>query len=202
MKQTDIRPEQFKTVLTVPAYFTHQQKLMTERAGTEAGLNLRRLIAEPTAAALQFNQQTKKLGKNELIMVVDLGAGTFDVSLLEKSDDLYQVLAAAGNNFYGGDDYTQAVRKAARKNGVELTFVEAEKVKHALGDPTVDKATLPVSDADVRLDFDQLDQRLEQPINRVLTDAQIRPEQVTRVLLVGGQTKQKSVQNAIQKIMH
>ena len=94
-------------------------------------------------------------------MVVDLGAGTFDVSLLEKSDDLYQVLAAAGNNFYGGDDYTQAVRKAARKNGVELTFVEAEKVKHALGDPAVDKATLPVSDADVRLDFDQLDQRLE-----------------------------------------
>ena len=62
---------------------------MTERAGTDAGLNLRRLIAEPTAAALQFNQQTKKLDKHELIMVVDLGAGTFDVSLLEKNDDLY-----------------------------------------------------------------------------------------------------------------
>lgn len=63
------------------------------------------------------------------------------------------------------------MRKAARKKGVELSFVEAEKIKHALGDSAVDKATLPVSDADVRSDFDQLDQRLEQPINRVLTDA-------------------------------
>ncbi|CAL5998405.1 Chaperone_protein DnaK [Hexamita inflata] len=199
--QTSIN--QNKVVLTVPAYFSHQQKLQTEKAGQIAGLDISRLLAEPTAAALQYDIQSKNKQQNELVMVVDLGAGTFDVSVLEKSGEIYTVLAAAGNNFYGGDDYTTAVKKALADINIEATFKEAEDLKHLLSQAeTVEFKNQQISHQHIAQQFNALDERLTKPILQTLSDANLKPEQINKILLVGGQTKQPSVQNKIQLLMN
>ncbi|CAL5996615.1 Chaperone_protein DnaK [Hexamita inflata] len=195
-KQTNIN--QNKVVLTVPAYFSHQQKLQTEKAGSIAGLDISRLLAEPTAAALQYDIQSKNKQQNELVMVVDLGAGTFDVSVLEKSGEIYTVLAAAGNNFYGGDDYTTAVKKALADINIEATFKEAEDLKHLLSQAeTVDFKGQHISHKHISQQFQALDERLTKPILQTLSDANLKPEQINKILLVGGQTKQMTLENVV-----
>lgn len=191
-------------VLTVPAYFTHNQKLQTEQAGALAGLQVMRLLAEPTAAALQYNQQLppSMVGLDENIMVVDLGAGTLDVSILEKHGDVYQVVAASGNNYYGGDDYTSAVRRyLAEKLGRPVGFAEAERVKHRLSEGSYTLYDgVQLSQRDIQDIYAPLDAKLRKPILQALSDSGLTAAQISKVLLVGGQTRQPGIQSKIQEI--
>ena len=216
-----------KAVITVPAYFTDAQRQATKDAGKIAGHDVLRIINEPTAAALAYGVDKDKDGK---IMVFDLGGGTFDVSLLEISDGVFEVLATAGNNHLGGDDFDQRIidwmaDSFKAEHGIDVRGDKmvlqrlkeaAEKAKIELSGMTSTNINLPFLTATAsgpvhfettltRAKFNELTADLVdatmQPTRQVLSDAGLKPSDVDKVLLVGGSTRIPAVQEAVKKFM-
>ena len=216
-----------EAVITVPAYFTDAQRQATKDAGKIAGLDVKRIINEPTAAALAYGMD-KEI--NQKVMVFDLGGGTFDVSLLDISDGVFEVLATAGNNRLGGDDFDQRIidwilKKFKLENGVDLGNDKmvmqrlkeaAEKAKIELSGMTSSNINLPFITATAsgplhfeatltRAEFDKITADLVDatmgPTRQVLSDSGLKPNQVDKVLLVGGSTRIPAVQDAVKNFI-
>ena len=215
-----------QAVITVPAYFTDAQRQATKDAGKIAGLEVLRIINEPTAAALAYGVDKE----DQKIMVFDLGGGTFDVSLLEISDGVFEVLATAGNNKLGGDDFDQRVidwmaDKFMKENGVDLRRDKmvlqrlkdaAEKAKIELSGMASTNINLPFITATAagplhfeatltRAEFDRITADLVEatmgPTKQALHDSGLSASQVDKVLLVGGSTRIPAVQDAVKKFI-
>jgi molecular chaperone DnaK len=215
-------------VITVPAYFTDSQRQATKDAGKIAGLNVKRIINEPTAAALAYGLD-KEHGQHK-IMVFDLGGGTFDVSILELGDGVFEVLATRGNNHLGGDDFDERLidyiaDQFKRENGVDLKVDRmalqrlkeaAEKAKKELSTTKSSNINLPFITATsagplhlnmdiTRAKFDELTADLVaktiEPVKQALQDAGITASDVEKVLLVGGSTRVPAVQDAVKKLI-
>ena len=214
-------------VITVPAYFTDAQRQATKDAGKIAGLNVQRIINEPTAAALAYGMDKEN---NQKILVFDLGGGTFDVSLLEISDGVFEVLATAGNNRLGGDDFDQRIinwmaDKFQRENGVDLRNDKmvlqrlkdaAEKAKIELSGMSQSDINLPFITATAagplhfeatltRAEFDRITADLVEstmgPTKQVIRDAGVPVEQIDKILMVGGSSRIPAVQEAVKKYL-
>ncbi len=215
-----------EAVITVPAYFTDAQRQATKDAGKIAGLDVKRIINEPTAAALAYGVDKEN---DQKIMVYDLGGGTFDVSIIEMGDGVQEVLATAGNNRLGGDDFDQRlmdyfVSEFKRENGIDLSGDKmamqrlkeaAEKAKIELSGMTQANVNLPFITADAtgpkhfdmnitRAKFNELTADLVEktmgPVNQALSDAGLTPSDLDKVLLVGGSTRIPAVQEAVKRI--
>ena len=215
-----------EAVITVPAYFTDSQRQATKDAGKIAGLEVKRIINEPTAAALAYGQDKES---DQKIMVYDLGGGTFDVSVLEIGDGVIEVLATAGNNRLGGDDFDQCVMKYLaeefkKTEGIDLTGDKvamqrlkeaAEKAKIELSGVTSSNINLPYITADAtgpkhldvtltRAKFDQLTAHLVEatmgPVRQAMSDAGLSGSDISKVLLVGGSSRIPAVQEAVKRI--
>ncbi len=211
----------------MPAYFTDAQRQATKDAGKIAGLEVKRIINEPTAAALAYGIDKES---DQKIMVYDLGGGTFDVSIIEMGDGVQEVLATAGNNRLGGDDFDQkivdwlvagfkaetGVDLSADKMAVQRLREAAEKAKIELSGATTSNINLPFITADAtgpkhldmtltRAKFNELTAALVDatmaPVRQALSDSGLTAAQVDKVLLVGGSTRIPAVQEAIQKFM-
>ncbi len=216
-----------QAVITVPAYFSDAQRQATKDAGKIAGLEVLRIINEPTAAALAYGMDKEAEQK---IMIYDLGGGTFDVSLLEISDGVFEVLATAGNNKLGGDDFDQRIidwiaDTFQKENGIDLRQDKmalqrlkeaAEKAKIELSGMASSNINLPFITADAtgpkhfdatltRAKFNELTADLVEatmvPTKRALSDAGLSPSQVDKVLLVGGSTRIPAVQEAVKNFI-
>ena len=216
-----------EAVITVPAYFTDAQRQATKDAGKIAGMEVKRIINEPTAAALAYGIDKET---DQKIMVYDLGGGTFDVSIIEMGDGVQEVLATAGNNRLGGDDFDQkivdwlvssfkaetGVDLSADKMAVQRLREAAEKAKIELSGATTSNINLPFITADAtgpkhldmtltRAKFNELTASLVDatmgPVRQALSDSGLSTSQVDKVLLVGGSTRIPAVQEAIQKFM-
>ena len=217
-----------EAVITVPAYFTDAQRQATKDAGKIAGLDVKRIINEPTAAALAYGMDKEESQK---IMVFDLGGGTFDVSILDISDGVFEVLATAGNNRLGGDDFDERVvnwmaESFARDNGgIDLRKDKmahqrlkdaAEKAKIELSGVMSSNISLPFITADAtgpkhfeetltRAKFDELTHDLVEativPTRKALSDAGLSASDISKVLLVGGSTRIPAVQEAVKKFL-
>ena len=214
-------------VITVPAYFTDAQRQATKDAGKIAGLNVQRIINEPTAAALAYGMDKEN---NQRILVFDLGGGTFDVSLLEISDGVFEVLATAGNNRLGGDDFDQRIinwmaDKFQRENGVDLRTDKmvmqrlkdaAEKAKIELSGMSQSDINLPFITATAagplhfeatltRAEFDRITADLVEatmgPTKQVIRDAGVPVEKIDKILMVGGSSRIPAVQEAVKKYL-
>ncbi len=212
-----------EAVITVPAYFTDAQRQATKDAGKIAGLEVKRIINEPTAAALAYGMDKEEEQK---IMVFDLGGGTFDVSILEIGDGVIEVLATAGNNRLGGDDFDERIMNYMAdtfkaNEGIDLRNDKmslqrlrdaAEKAKIELSGVTTTNINLPFITADAtgpkhfdmtltRAKFDELTADLVQktitPTKQALSDAGLSPSEITKVLLVGGSSRIPAVQEAV-----
>lgn len=215
-----------EAVITVPAYFNDAQRQATKDAGRIAGLNVLRIINEPTSAALAYGLDH---GQAQKIMVYDLGGGTFDVSLIEIGDNLIEVLATAGDNHLGGDDFDERItnyiveeyKRTERINlsrdlvAMQRIREAAEEAKKALSAQTVTTINLPfvatVKGQPVHLEmeltrskFDELTadlvSRTETPVRKVLTDAGVDVKELGMVLLVGGSTRMPSVQDKVRQL--
>ena len=215
-----------EAVITVPAYFTDAQRQATRDAGTIAGLKVERIINEPTAAALAWGIDKEEPQK---VMVYDLGGGTFDVSVLDVSHDVIQVLATAGNNHLGGDDFDACLTKYLldqfrQKEGIDLVGQmeamsrvreAAEKAKKELSGLTETTVNLPFLAQDARgphhmeetvtrAKFNELTRHLvektEEPVRQALRDAGLSSRDVSKVLLVGGSTRIPAVQEAVKRL--
>jgi len=215
-----------EAVITVPAYFTDAQRQATKDAGRIAGLDVKRIINEPTAAALAYGIDKES---DQKIMVYDLGGGTFDVSVLEIGDGVIEVLATAGNNRLGGDDFDQCVcdylvSEFKRAEGVDLSGDRvamqrlkeaAEKAKIELSGVTSTNINLPYITADAngpkhldvtltRAKFNELTHHLVEktmgPVKQALSDAGLKPGDLSKVLLVGGSSRIPAVQEAVKNI--
>ncbi len=215
-----------EAVITVPAYFTDAQRQATKDAGKIAGLEVKRIINEPTAAALAYGMDKETEQK---VMVYDLGGGTFDVSLLSIGDGTIEVLATAGNNRLGGDDFDDRIVKwmldeFKKDQGVDLSGDRmamqrlkeaAEKAKIELSGVTSSNINLPYIFADAngsrhldltlsRAKFDELTRDLVEattgPVRQVLSDSGINASEIAKVLLVGGSSRIPAVQEAVRKI--
>ena len=214
-----------KAVITVPAYFNDSQRQATKDAGKIAGLEVERIINEPTAAALAYGLD--KQDKNEKVLVYDLGGGTFDVSILELGDGVFEVLSTSGNNHLGGDDFDQRimdylVNEFKRENGIDLSNDKmamqrvkdaAEKAKKDLSGMTSTEVSIPfitqseagplhLSVTLTRAKFedligDLLDSTLE-PVRKALKDANLTKNDIDKVLLVGGSTRIPKVVDLIK----
>ena len=214
-----------QAVITVPAYFTDAQRQATKDAGHIAGLEVLRIINEPTAAALAYGMDKEN---DQRIMVFDLGGGTFDVSILEISDGVFEVLATNGDNRLGGDDFDQKVidwmaEQFLKENGIDLrkdkTVLQrlkdaAEKAKIELSGMTSTNINLPFITATpegplhfettlTRAEFDRITadlvERTMVPTKKAMTDAGISASQIDKVLLVGGSSRIPAVQEAVKK---
>ena len=214
-------------VITVPAYFTDAQRQATKDAGKIAGLNVQRIINEPTAAALAYGMDKEN---NQRILVFDLGGGTFDVSILEISDGVFEVLATAGNNRLGGDDFDQRIinwiaDKFQRENGVDLRTDKmvmqrlkdaAEKAKIELSGMSQSDINLPFITATAagplhfeatltRAEFDRITADLVEatmgPTKQVIRDAGIAVDKIDKILMVGGSSRIPAVQEAVKKYL-
>jgi len=212
-------------VITVPAYFSDAQRQATKDAGRIAGLDVLRIINEPTAAALAYGLDK---GDSHKILVYDLGGGTFDVSLMEVGDGVFEVLATAGNNRLGGDDFDNRLidyiaEQFRRENGIDLKQDRmalqrlkeaAEKAKIDLSGVMSTTVNLPFITADAtgpkhlevtitRAKFDELTadlvEKTIQPLNQTLRDAGLSVGEIDKVILVGGSTRIPAVQNAVQR---
>ena len=216
-----------EAVITVPAYFTDSQKQATKDAGKIAGLDVKRIINEPTAASLAYG-----LDKDEhqhKILVYDLGGGTFDVSILELGDGVFEVLATSGNNKLGGDDFDEAVLNFmadsfAKENGVDLRADKmamqrlkeaAEKAKKELSSAQTTNINLPFITVNengplhmnmdiTRAKFDQLTadlvNRTIEPMKKAMADAGVTNSDLSKVILVGGSTRIPAVQEAVKNV--
>ncbi len=214
-------------VITVPAYFNDAQRQATKEAGEIAGLNVLRIINEPTAAALAYGLD--KANKEELILVYDLGGGTFDVSLLEIGDGVVEVKATAGDNKLGGDDWDEKVinwmvTEFKNKNGVDLSKDNmavqrlreaAEKAKIELSSSTSTNINLPYITASAagplhldetltRAQFESMTadllDRTKKPVEQVIKDAGISKEKINQVVMVGGSTRMPQVTDLVKKL--
>ncbi len=217
-----------EAVITVPAYFTDAQRQATKDAGKIAGLEVKRIINEPTAAALAYGMD-KEHGQHK-IMVYDLGGGTFDVSILEVGDGVFEVLATRGNNKLGGDDFDQRIinyiaENFKKENGVDLTQDKmslqrlkeaAEKAKKELSTTMTTNINLPFISATAagplhlnmdltRAKFNELTHDLvdktTEPVRSAIKDAGISASEIDKVLLVGGSTRIPAVQEAVKQII-
>ena len=215
-----------EAVITVPAYFTDAQRQATKDAGKIAGLDVKRIINEPTAAALAYGVDKEQSQK---IMVYDLGGGTFDVSILDIDDGVIEVLATAGNNRLGGDDFDKAVMdwmaaEFKKDTGIDLTGDKvamqrlkeaAEKAKIELSGVTSTNINLPYITADAtgpkhldltltRAKFDQLTAHLVEatsgPVKQAMSDAGLSASEIAKVLLVGGSSRIPAVQDMVKKL--
>ncbi len=215
-----------EAVITVPAYFTDAQRQATKDAGKIAGLDVKRIINEPTAAALAYGVDKET---DQKIMVYDLGGGTFDVSVLEVGDGVIEVLATAGNNRLGGDDFDKAVMdwmaaEFKKDTGIDLTGDKvamqrlkeaAEKAKIELSGVTSTNINLPYITADAtgpkhldltltRAKFDQLTASLVEatagPVRQAMSDAGLGSGDLSKVLLVGGSSRIPAVQDMVKKL--
>jgi len=215
-----------EAVITVPAYFTDAQRQATKDAGRIAGLEVKRIINEPTAAALAYGLDKETEQK---IMVYDLGGGTFDVSILEIGDGVIEVLATAGNNRLGGDDFDEAVMKYLvaefkKAEGIDLANDKvamqrlreaAEKAKIELSGVTSTSINLPYITADAtgpkhldvtltRAKFNELTAHLVEatmgPVRQAMSDAGLSASEISKVLLVGGSSRIPAVQDAVKSI--
>ena len=213
-------------VITVPAYFNDAQRQATKDAGKIAGLEVQRIINEPTAAALAYGLDKDS---DQKIMVYDLGGGTFDVSILELGDGIFEVLATAGNNRLGGDDFDQRIidymaAEFQKENGIDLKADKmalqrlkeaAEKAKIELSGVTSTNINLPFITADAtgpkhldmnltRAKFDELTRDLVQatiePTKKAMSDAGLTASDIDKVLLVGGSSRIPAVQEAVKNI--
>ena len=213
-----------QAVITVPAYFTDAQRQATKDAGKIAGLEVLRIINEPTAAALAYGVDKE----DQKIMVFDLGGGTFDVSLLEISDGVFEVLATAGNNKLGGDDFDQRVidwmaEQFKKENGIDLRNDKmvmqrlkdaAEKAKIELSGMSASNINLPFITATAagplhfeatltRAEFDRITADLVEatmgPTKQVIRDSGLSVSEIDKILLVGGSTRIPAVQDAVKK---
>ena len=217
-----------KAVITVPAYFNDAQRQATKDAGKIAGLEVERIINEPTAAALAYGLD--KTDIDQKVLVFDLGGGTFDVSILELGDGVFEVLATSGDNLLGGDDFDQAiidylVEEFKKDQGIDLSKDKmamqrlkdaAEKAKKDLSGVTSTQISLPFISAGesgpvhlentlTRAKFDELTRHLVErtlvPTRQALKDAGLTPSDIDQVILVGGSTRIPAVQEAIKKEM-
>ena len=217
-----------KAVITVPAYFNDAQRQATKDAGKIAGLEVERIINEPTAAALAYGLD--KTDIDQKVLVFDLGGGTFDVSILELGDGVFEVLATSGDNLLGGDDFDQAiidylVEEFKKEQGIDLSKDKmamqrlkdaAEKAKKDLSGVTSTQISLPFISAGAngpvhlentltRAKFDELTRHLVEktlvPTRQALKDAGLTPSDIDQVILVGGSTRIPAVQEAIKKEM-
>ena len=215
-----------EAVITVPAYFNDAQRQATKDAGKIAGLDVKRIINEPTAAALAYGLDNEKEQK---IMVYDLGGGTFDVSVIEIGDGVIEVLSTAGNNRLGGDDFDQKVtdwmiEEFKKAEGVDLSADKmalqrlreaAEKAKKELSSATTTNINLPFITATAegpkhfdmnltRAKFDELThdlvEKTAEPVRRALSDAGITASELGQVLLVGGSTRIPAVQDKVKQL--
>ncbi|MBQ4619627.1 MAG: molecular chaperone DnaK [Clostridia bacterium] len=215
-----------EAVITVPAYFSDAQRQATKDAGRIAGLDVKRIINEPTAAALAYGLDKGEVHK---ILVYDLGGGTFDVSLMEVGDGVFEVLATAGNNKLGGDDFDNRiiewiVAEFKKENGIDLKSDRqalqrlkeaAERAKIELSGNLTANINLPFITADAtgpkhldmtltRAKFNELTGDLVDktivPLNQALSDAGLTPSQIDKVILVGGSTRIPAVQEAVQRV--
>ncbi|NLB91599.1 MAG: Hsp70 family protein, partial [Clostridiales bacterium] len=215
-----------QAVITVPAYFSDSQRQATKDAGRIAGLEVMRIINEPTAAALAYGLDKEGTQK---ILVYDLGGGTFDVSLLEIGDGVFEVLATSGNNRLGGDDFDERIINYVADsfkadNGIDLRqdkmayqrLKEAsEKAKVELSSVVSASINLPFITADAngpkhldvtltRAKFDELTadlvEKTVEPLTKALNDAGLSANQIDKVILVGGSTRIPAVQDAVKKI--
>ena len=215
-----------KAVITVPAYFNDAQRQATKDAGRIAGLEVERIVNEPTAAALAYGLD--KVDHEEKILVFDLGGGTFDVSILELGDGVFDVLSTSGDNHLGGDDFDNKiieflVAEFKRDNGIDLSQDKmamqrlkdaAEKAKKDLSGVTSTQISLPFITAGeagplhlevtlTRAKFDQLTldlvERTKEPVRRALSDAGISASEIDQVILVGGSTRIPAVVEAVRK---
>ncbi len=219
-----------KAVITVPAYFNDAQRQATKDAGTIAGLEVLRIINEPTAAALAYGLDKVKDANDETILVFDLGGGTFDVSILELSEGMFEVEATSGDMHLGGDDFDKKVldwmiAEFRKTKGIDLThdkmsaqrLVEAaEKAKIELSSMTSTNINLPFITADAtgpkhldltlsRAKFDELTRDLVErtmgPTKNAMKDAGLTSKDIDKIILVGGSTRIPAVQNAIREIL-
>ena len=217
-----------EAVITVPAYFTDSQRQATKDAGKIAGLNVKRIINEPTAAALAYGMD--KDTEQHKIMVFDLGGGTFDVSILEIGAGVFEVLSTRGNNRLGGDDFDEVlmnylVSEFKKENGIDLskdvTAMQrlkdaAEKAKKELSTTMTSNVNLPfitaVDGAPVHLNMDIKRAKFEEltsslvdktlvPVREALNDAGLTASEIDKVLLVGGSTRIPAVQEAVKKLI-
>ena len=215
-----------EAVITVPAYFNDAQRQATKDAGRIAGLDVKRIINEPTAAALAYGLDNEK---EQTIMVYDLGGGTFDVSIIEIGDGVIEVLATAGDNRLGGDDFDQRiidhlVREFQKEEGIDLSGDKmamqrlkdaAENAKKELSNMTTTDINIPFITANedgyknlsvrlTRAEFDRLTadlvERTLTPVRNALSDAGLQSSQLDKVLLVGGSTRIPAVQEAVKKV--
>ena len=180
-----------RAVITVPAYFNDAQRAATKRAGELAGLSVERLLAEPTAAALAYGLE--RLGDKSKVAVFDLGGGTFDVSILELSGGVFQVLATAGDTLLGGDDLDAAI---AERFG--LTRAEAEGIKRKFSE--TGDCDPPVSGALLESICRPIIERTRKQCLRSLQDAGIRREDLDEVILAGGATRMPLVREFVREI--
>ena len=222
--ETYLGTEVTQAVITVPAYFTDAQRQATKDAGTIAGLEVLRIINEPTAAALSYGLD--KQDQDQIVLVFDLGGGTFDVSILQLGDGVFEVKATAGNNHLGGDDFdncivewmTAAFREqegidlSADRMALQRIREAAEKAKVELSSMPSTSINLPFITADesgpkhlemtlTRAQFEQFASELVQatldPVKQALKDADLSPDAIDRILLVGGSTRIPAVQQAV-----
>ena len=217
-----------EAVITVPAYFTDAQRQATKDAGRIAGLDVKRIVNEPTAAALAYGEDKDK--DSTTVMIYDLGGGTFDVSILELSDGVFEVQATRGNNKLGGDDFDERVidwiaENFKKENGVDLKADRmslqrlkeaAEKAKKELSSTMSTNINLPFITANAsgplhlnmdltRAKFDELTadlvKKTEEPVREALKDADLSASDIDRVLLVGGSTRVPAVQELGKSIV-
>src|SRR5574344_249389 len=215
-----------RAVITVPAYFNDAQRQATKNAGKIAGLNVERIINEPTAAALAYGLD--KQDKTEKVLVYDLGGGTFDVSILELGDGVFEVLSTSGNNHLGGDDFDERVMnylvdEFKKENGIDLSKDKmamqrvkeaAEKAKKDLSGMSSTEISLPfISQSDngplhlnttlTKAKFEELISDLvestREPVRKALSDAKLSPKDINKVLLVGGSSRIPCVQELVKK---
>ncbi|MFF2999715.1 molecular chaperone DnaK [Streptomyces sp. NPDC057950] len=215
-----------EAVITVPAYFNDAQRQATKDAGRIAGLEVLRIINEPTAAALAYGMEKKQ---HETVLVFDLGGGTFDVSILDVGDGVVEVRSTAGDSHLGGDDFDRRIVDLLadtfqRENGIDLRkdpqalqrlFEAAEKAKTELSSVTQTQVSLPFITADasgpkhltetiMRSKFDQITadlvERTLEPVKQAMTDAKVGENDIDEVILVGGSTRIPAVQNLVRRL--
>jgi molecular chaperone DnaK len=216
-----------QAIITVPAYFNDSQRLATKDAGTIAGLEVLRILNEPTAAALAYGLEKKT---NEIVLIFDLGGGTFDVSILEVGDEVFEVLATSGDTHLGGDDFDQiivnyVVEAFQKAEGIDLykekqalqRIIEAsEKAKIELSNLQSTRISLPFIYIDgqtpkhIDLEFDRskfeelsrgLLEKCKKPVQKALEDAKLAKSEIDQVILVGGSTRIPAVRNLLTELL-